>query len=197
MSAVENVTSQPPPMERTQHPHFHQQQQNPRATPIAPAVRPAQPTMPRPPESPADATLRQRTQPRARKSRYSNFLPEVDSAISIIYRELESTADLRSQLVDTQTELRTLSQELRIRDNQLLLANKMSANKQALEAEVNRLRGELESRGSSNGEVEFLREGMKRLEREVEELKEELRRKEVEGAEWRERLRRLIEPGAS
>ena len=87
-----------------------------------------------------DQIQRQRAQPRTRKSRYSNFLPEVDSAISTIYRELETTADLRSQLADAQTEVRTLSQELRIRDNQLLLANKAIASQQALEVENAKLK---------------------------------------------------------
>jgi len=121
----------------------------------------------------------------------------VDSAISIIYRELESTSDLRSQLVDTQTEVRALSQELRIRDNQLLLANKLSASTQALEVEVTNLKAELASKRSNSGEVEYLKEGYARLEAEVRELRTQLQQKDKEKDEWRDKLRRLIEPGAT
>lgn len=182
--------------------HYHaatSSHRTPTIQPIAPAVRPAQPSTLRrdAPTEIREPSLKQRSQPRARKSRYSNFLPEVDSAISIIYRELESTADLRSQLVDTQTELRTLSQELRIRDNQLLLANKMSASKQALEAEVAKLKAELASKSTSSGEVDYLKEGYARLEAEIRDLRGQLQQKNKEKDEWRDKLRQLIEPGSS
>jgi hypothetical protein len=193
----ENAT-QPP----ERHAHYYAatpSHKAPPIQPIAPAVRPGPPPTSHrePPSENRDQPLKQRSQPRARKSRYSNFLPEVDSAISIIYRELESTSDLRSQLVDTQTEVRALSQELRIRDNQLLLANKISASKQALEVEVTNLKAELASKRSSSGEVEYLKEGYARLEAEVRELRTQLQQKDKEKDEWRDKLRRLIEPGAT
>jgi septal ring factor EnvC (AmiA/AmiB activator) len=147
---------------------------------------PPPPAQPAPPRAPA---------PRARKSRYSNFAPEVDSAIGILYRELESATDLRSQLSDARTELRTLGQELRIRDNQLLLAHQQNAGRAALEDEMKQLRSAAQARGSESGaQVERLRATVRRLEAEVEALREAVRRKNRETDAWRDQLRKLIDP---
>ncbi|RAK90820.1 hypothetical protein BO79DRAFT_236507 [Aspergillus costaricaensis CBS 115574] len=108
---------------------------------------------------------------RQRKSRYTNLPTEVDTALSVLYRELESNKSLRREVEELRSENTKSNQTIRIRDLSIIA-----------------LRRELDYRRSSDQEIETLRATATQLENAKKEIQELRARNEALSAElqtWR------------
>ncbi|KAL5049200.1 hypothetical protein BDW71DRAFT_204949 [Aspergillus fruticulosus] len=88
-----------------------------------------------------------------RKSRFNTLSDEVDSALSVVYRELEKVPLLRKTVADLESKMAGLRQELSIYKNEVALSKRMgggndvkglTARKNDLERENADLRAQLE-----------------------------------------------------
>ncbi|RDH35855.1 hypothetical protein BDQ94DRAFT_158039 [Aspergillus welwitschiae] len=103
---------------------------------------------------------------RQSKSRYANLPTEVDTALSVLYRELESNESLRREVEELHSENTKYNQTIRIRDLSIIA-----------------LRRELDYRRSSEQEMEILRATATQLENAKKEIQELRARNEALNAE--------------
>ncbi|GAT24820.1 similar to An12g02380 [Aspergillus luchuensis] len=115
-------------------------------------------------EATEDNVISQRPR-RQRKSRYTNLPTEVDTALSVLYRELESNESLRREVEELRSENTKCNQTIRIRDLSIIA-----------------LRRELDYRRSSDQEIETLRATATQLEN-AKEIRELQARNEALSAE--------------
>lgn len=109
-----------------------------------------------------------RTTVRARKSKFTTLATDVDSALRILYCELETTSALRGQVSDLESHMAQQRQELEIRQKELCLARKMASMARASDGELARLRAEAAGKKAAVEEADALRADKWRLELELE-----------------------------
>lgn len=128
-----------------------------------------------------------------RKSRFNTLPEEVDSALWVVYRELESAPLLRQTISDLQFEMSSLRQELSIRQNELALNRKLVEKGRAAEIELQRHRAEAANRHAMTEETEALKAKNRELETELENTRNQLENatKTLQG--WKQKLSNLID----
>ena len=82
----------------------------------------------------------------SRRSRYSTLPTEVDSALRVLYSEIEATMDLRKRVADLEAETSQQRRELHIRDSELAVAHKALETTRSSQNEITRLQRELSER---------------------------------------------------
>lgn len=121
----------------------------------------------------ADRPLPTYSPPRKR-SKYSAFSSHVDKALAVIHKELESAAQMEKTENSLRDRIQTLEQELRLKDGQVLLANR--------ELEIAR----------KNGDAVTLRSEIKQLREQNDGLKALVESKDGELQDWRTKLKNLL-----
>lgn len=117
--------------------------------------------------------------PPRKKSKYSAFSVEVDKALSILYAELETAAHVGKSKEDLQSKLKTLGQQLKMQEGQIMLANR----------EVEQLRSQLEL---LRGEPEHLKDQNTELLKKVANLQQLVEKKDSELRDWQTKLRNMM-----
>lgn len=128
----------------------------------------------------------------ARKSRFATLSNEVDSALWVLYRELESTTSLRQQIAELEAQIVKLRQEVSIRDNQLILSQRATKTGQIPQAELDRLRVQAAKADIATREAETLRTRNEVLEKELKAAKAETETMTGTLNEWKGKLINLI-----
>lgn len=136
----------------------------------------------------------------ARRSRFATLSSEVDSALCVLYRELESVTSLRQQIGDLESEVVKLRQDVSIRDNQLILLRRSMSSAATSQqtppgislAEIDRLRVQAAKAEEMTKEAETVRARNEALEQELIDAKAESAAKDKTLNEWKGRLVSLI-----
>lgn len=131
----------------------------------------------------------------ARKSRFTTLSSEVDSALWVLYRELESATSLRQRIVELEAEVVKLRQDVSIRDNQIILSQRTAqASSPVSQAELEQLRTKAAKWDASGHELEQLRGKNDALEQSLRDARAECASKDEALNEWKGRLASLIGP---
>lgn len=133
----------------------------------------------------------------ARKSKFATLSTEVDSALWVLYRELESVTSLRQRIGELEAEVVKLRQDVSIRDNQIILSRRSLPSSTNLpggisQAEVDRLRVQATRGEEAIREMESIRTRNKELEKDLKEARDECAAKDTTLNEWKNRLATLI-----
>lgn len=112
--------------------------------------------------------------PPRKKSKYSAFSSEVDKALTVIHKELESAAQIGRTENSLRDRIQSLEQELRLKDGQILLTTR--------ELEMARRNGDTASLKAEISQLKEQNDGLKVL---VESKDSELR-------DWRTKLKGLL-----
>ncbi|OKL61754.1 hypothetical protein UA08_02898 [Talaromyces atroroseus] len=133
----------------------------------------------------------------ARKSKFATLSTEVDSALWVLYRELESVTSLRQRIGELEAEVVKLRQDVSIRDNQIILSRRSLSSSANLpggisQAEVDRLRVQAVRGEEALREIESIRAKNITLEKDLKEAKDECAAKDKTLIEWKGRLVSLI-----
>ncbi|ODM18441.1 hypothetical protein SI65_06312 [Aspergillus cristatus] len=128
-----------------------------------------------------------------RKSRFNTLPEEVDSALWVVYRELESVPLLRQNISDLQFQISSLRQELSIRQNELALTKRVVAKGRAAELELQKYREEAANRQASTEETEALKAENRELELELKNTRNELKNSTKALQGWKQKLSNLID----
>ena len=117
--------------------------------------------------------------PPRKKSKYSAFSAEVDKALSVLYSELETAAQVGKSEGHLESKIRDLEQRLKLQEQQMLLKDR----------EIDAVRMKLEKERELYGSVQ---NGNGHLREEIARLKEGLRSKDNELRDWRAKLKGLL-----
>uniref|UniRef100_A0A093VHM5 PHD finger protein 21A n=1 Tax=Talaromyces marneffei PM1 TaxID=1077442 RepID=A0A093VHM5_TALMA len=138
----------------------------------------------------------------ARKSKFATLSSEVDSALWVLYRELESVTSLRQQIGELESEIVKLRQDVSIRDNQLILSRRSMSSAHnntntgmpggISQAEIDRLRVQAAKVEELTRQAESMRAKNEALEKELKDAKAESAAKDEMLNEWKGRLVSLI-----
>lgn len=128
----------------------------------------------------------------ARKSRFATLSSEIDSALWVLYRELESANSLRQQIAELEAQITKLRQDVSIRDNQLILSRRAAEAGRVPQAEIDKLRAEAARGESAVREAEALRARNEVLEKELREARAETESMSGTLNEWKGKLINLI-----
>lgn len=133
----------------------------------------------------------------ARKSRFATLSSEVDSALWVLYRELESVTSFRQRISELEAEIVKLRQDVSIRDNQIILSRRSLPPSNSLpggvsQAEIDRLRVQAAKADEAMREVELVRANNDALKKELEDARAESAAKDKTLNEWKNRLASLI-----
>lgn len=129
----------------------------------------------------------------ARKSRFATLSTEVDSALWVLYRELENAMTLRQHVAELEAEIVKLRQDVSIRDNQIILSQRAAAQAGRIpQADLERLRMQAAKAEAAAREIEELREKNEALEKELKEAKAEKAAMSETLNEWKGKLINLI-----
>ncbi|CZT00275.1 hypothetical protein WAI453_012663 [Rhynchosporium graminicola] len=113
--------------------------------------------------------------PPRKKSKYSSFSSDVDKALTVIYKELESSAKVGKAEAELRDKIRILEQEVKLKDGQITLGAR-----------------ELEISKRSGGDLAALRIENEELKLKVRKLDELVESKDTELRDWRDRLKLMI-----
>ncbi|CRG88889.1 hypothetical protein PISL3812_05924 [Talaromyces islandicus] len=131
----------------------------------------------------------------ARKSRFTTLSSEVDSALWVLYRELESATSLRQRIADLEAEVVKLRQDVSIRDNQIILSQRSAPKAASVsQAELEELRIKAAKWDACVPELEHLRARNDALEQSLRDARSECVSKDEALNEWKGRLASLIGP---
>jgi hypothetical protein len=119
--------------------------------------------------------LRRAYSPPRKRSKYSSFSSEVDKALAIIHKELEVSAQIGRVEKDSQDKILELEQQLKLKDGQIMLAQR-----------------ELELAKSDNGQSSLLKAELADMKQQVEALKIQVKNKDTEFNDWRAKLRIML-----
>ncbi|KAL2007470.1 hypothetical protein VTN00DRAFT_8908 [Thermoascus crustaceus] len=128
----------------------------------------------------------------ARKSRFATLSSEIDSALWVLYRELESANSLRQQIAELEAQITKLRQDVSIRDNQLILSRRAAEAGRVPQAEIDKLRAEAARGEAAVREAEALRARNEVLEKELREARAETESMSGTLNEWKGKLINLI-----
>jgi chromosome segregation ATPase len=131
----------------------------------------------------------------ARKSRFTTLSSEVDSALWVLYRELESATSLRQRITELEAEVVKLRQDVNIRDNQIILSQRSAqATAPVSQAELEQLRTKAAKWHACAPELGQLRAKNEALEQSLRDARAECASKDEVLNEWKGRLASLIGP---
>ncbi|KAL4873105.1 hypothetical protein BDV12DRAFT_160394 [Aspergillus spectabilis] len=105
----------------------------------------------------------------SRKSRYNTLSEDVESALAVLYRELEKIPFLDQKIEELESEVSRLDQEVRIQRNELALSHRISVSA----TELQRLRSEAAGRQAAVDEAARLAARNQELESHIAELREQ------------------------
>ncbi|KAL1965192.1 hypothetical protein VTN77DRAFT_5946 [Rasamsonia byssochlamydoides] len=128
----------------------------------------------------------------ARKSRFATLSTEVDSALWVLYRELENAMSLRQHVAELEAEIVKLRQDVSIRDNQIILSQRAAQAGRLPQADIDRLRMQAAKAEAATREVEALRAKNEALEKELKEARAEAAAMNETLNEWKGKLINLI-----
>ncbi|KAE8446756.1 hypothetical protein EG329_011661 [Mollisiaceae sp. DMI_Dod_QoI] len=124
-------------------------------------------------KGPSGRTRRSYSPPRKR-SKYSAFSSEVDKALAVLQKELETAAQNGRSESSLRERIQTLEQELRLKDGQILLANR--------EVELVRQSGDAMRLKAENQELKQENDNLRTL----------VEKKDAELRDWRTKLKTLL-----
>ncbi|KAI9040764.1 uncharacterized protein KD926_007707 [Aspergillus affinis] len=127
-----------------------------------------------------------------RKSRFDTLSPQVESALWVLYRELESVPLAQRRIADLENEMAQLRQEVRIRRNEIELTRASGSQVRVLREEVQKLKTDLASREAAVEETKGLKARNRELEVELERSRAEVEESARTLAEWKKKLSNLI-----
>lgn len=128
----------------------------------------------------------------ARKSRFATLSSEVDSALWVLYRELESSNSLRQYIAELEAEVVKLRQDVSIRDNQLILSQRMSQSGRVSQADIDSLRAQAAKGEAATREMDALRARNEELDRQLKDAKAESAAMTESLNEWKGKLVSLL-----
>ncbi|KAH9237192.1 hypothetical protein K456DRAFT_1737082 [Colletotrichum gloeosporioides 23] len=158
------------------------------------------PALPEPPvmptrlvsaEQPETRAARSRNPP-VRKSRFTTLPAEVDSALAVVYRELESVPILQTKVSELEAETKRLQQVISMQRNEMAMMQTAVNQTGSLQAEVQKLRAEAAEREAERSEKGELERKNWELEAELRRAKEELEERNRTLQEWKRKLSSLI-----
>lgn len=128
----------------------------------------------------------------SRRSRFSTLSKDVDSALWVLYCELEQIPLLHQKISDLETEAAGLRQELRMRQNELALTKVMAEKARVAEVEISRLRTEIANNQTGTNEVEMLRARNQELESHLAASRREVENSMKTLGEWKQKLSSML-----
>lgn len=129
---------------------------------------------------------------RKRKSRFTTLSSDVDASLSVLYRELESTASLKIQVEDLQSQNLDLLQCVKIRDNTLVALRRDLQSRKSADEELERLRASASSSDSQKKKFEELEAQNAQLRAELQASREETAMAQELVNDWKGKLAQLL-----
>ncbi|KAJ4249764.1 hypothetical protein NW762_012106 [Fusarium torreyae] len=109
----------------------------------------------------------------ARKSRYTTLPPDVDSALRVLYGELETSAELRQRNEHLVAEVANLRRELELQKQQTQLAQRSAEASRSSHAEITQLNMKMKG---MHAEIGTLQDEKKELQTELQSSQEQLKK---------------------
>ncbi|KAL3291187.1 hypothetical protein RB213_009636 [Colletotrichum asianum] len=131
------------------------------------------------------------TQPRSPLARYKAW-KKVDSALAVVYRELESVPILQTKASELEAEMKRLQQVISMQRNEMTMMQTAMNKTGSLQAEVQKLRAEAAEREAEQSEKGELQRKNRELEAKLGRAKEELEERNRTLQEWKRKLSSLI-----
>jgi DNA repair ATPase RecN len=133
------------------------------------------------------------TTKRQRKSRFATLSNEVEGALSVLYRELESVTSLKLQIEELQSQKRQDAQLIKLRDNDIAIMRRDLEQRRSAVLELAQLRASMSHSGDLKREVEELRARNAVLERELSESRKETAAAQDLVITWKGKLSQLLD----
>ncbi|KAL3493950.1 hypothetical protein BJX62DRAFT_199378 [Aspergillus germanicus] len=133
------------------------------------------------------------TTKRQRKSRFATLSNEVEGALSVLYRELESVTSLKLQIEELQSQKRQDAQLIKLRDNDIAIMRRDLEQRRSAVLELAQLRASMSHSGDLKREVEELRARNAVLEKELEESRKETAAAQDLVITWKGKLSQLLD----
>jgi cell division protein FtsB len=109
-----------------------------------------------------------------------------------LYRELESSNSLRQYIAELEAEVVKLRQDVSIRDNQLILSQRMSQSGRVSQADIDSLRAQAAKGEAATREMDALRARNEELDRQLKDAKAESAAMTESLNEWKGKLVSLL-----
>ncbi|CAK41080.1 hypothetical protein M747DRAFT_279363 [Aspergillus niger ATCC 13496] len=129
---------------------------------------------------------------RQRKSRYTNLPTEVDTALSVLYRELESNESLRREVEELRSENTKYNQTIRIRDLSIIALRRELDYRRSSEQEMETLRATATQLENAKKEIQELRARNEALNAELQTSRHETTEAQALVQDWKAKLSQLI-----
>ncbi|GLA18424.1 hypothetical protein AnigIFM62618_006068 [Aspergillus niger] len=129
---------------------------------------------------------------RQRKSRYTNLPTEVDTALSVLYRELESNESLRREVEELRSENTKYNQTIRIRDLSIIALRRELDYRRSSEQEMETLRATATQLENAKKEIQELRARNEALNAELQTSRHETTEAQALVRDWKAKLSQLI-----
>ncbi|PYH67874.1 PHD finger protein [Aspergillus vadensis CBS 113365] len=129
---------------------------------------------------------------RQRKSRYTNLPTEVDTALSVLYRELESNESLKREVEELRNENTKCNQSIRIRDLSIIALRRELDYRRSSHQEMETLRATATQLENAKKEIQELRARNEALSMELQTSREETAEAQALVRDWKAKLSQLI-----
>jgi predicted RNase H-like nuclease (RuvC/YqgF family) len=116
----------------------------------------------------------------------------VDSALWVLYRELESATSLRERVAELEAEIVKLRQDVSIRDNQLILSRRACQGDHLSKSEIDGLRAQAANGERAGRDLEILKARNAALEKELQDAKAETAAMTEILNEWKGKLVNML-----
>ena len=131
-------------------------------------------------------------QVRPRRSRYATLPKNVDSALRVLYVELESASELKQKVAGLEAQVSSLQREMELQKKEVALARKAAEKSRITQDELEKLRSEAAGRQAAVEEAEALRGERQAGEAELEKCKEQLASLTDTLHDWKQKLSGLV-----
>jgi len=129
---------------------------------------------------------------RKRNSRFTTLSSDVDASLSILYRELESTASLKVQVEELQNRNLEFLQGIKIRDNNIAALRRDLQRRRSADEELERLKASAFSSDSLKQKVADLEAQNARLHAELQASREQTATAQELVNNWKGKLAQLL-----
>ncbi|PYH31661.1 PHD finger protein [Aspergillus neoniger CBS 115656] len=129
---------------------------------------------------------------RQRKSRYTSVPTEVDTALSVLYRELESNESLRREVEELRSENIKSNQTIRIRDLSIVALRRELGYRRSSDQEIETLRRTATQLENAKKEIQELRARNQALSAELQTSRDETAEAQALVRDWKAKLSQLI-----
>lgn len=129
---------------------------------------------------------------RKRNSRFTTLSSDVDASLSILYRELESTASLKAQVEELQNRNLEFLQGIKIRDNNIAALRRDLQRRRSADEELERLKASAFSSDSLKQKVADLEAQNSRLHAELQASREQTATSQELVNDWKGKLAQLL-----